>query len=349
MSRQFISLVALFWAFSSMVSAQYEVDPSLGSYSCYPCGRQLCGFADGGSEDVIVDTSGIPNNNRAPPRSCKEIQYLADMRALDPEVCSIYSQITLSSSDPCDCRRRTSAFEETSTDDDCPNPNQPQPCALCGNGKIIGDPEKIIDHPVYPVSCVSIFDSQNDNVAAGNGGYPGALCRDFQHIFSQNCQCVRPGTAVTQCIQQETLDQPCDPLQDSDQCCTGSCRYVKAFRLHVCTHRAGDPAPPMEAPVERPFLFPTPSPTIAPTSFPTSSPTRLPTRLPTSSPTQSNVNDELDTPITEVSDFAGFSSSFLEMVHGTPAPTPHPKSIFQSGGGAGGRGNPSGGSPPKHQ
>jgi len=347
-SHQFISMFT-FWTFS-LISA--EVDPSLGTYSCYPCGRQLCGFADGGTEDVIVDTSGIANNDRAPPRSCKEIQYLSDLRAIDPEVCSIYSQITQSSSDPCDCRRRTSAFEESSMGDKCPNPNQPQPCALCGNGKIIGDPEKYIKDPRFPVPCVSIFDAQNENIAAGNGGYPTAICRDLQYVFANNCQCVRPGIAVTQCIQQEILDQPCDPSKSDDQCCAGACKYVHIFRNYFCTERPGDPAPPTsvpkgipDPPTRVPTLYPTPYPTHVPTlppspaptlgpTFVPSSPSLSPVRFPTFVPRE-DVNDSLQTSAptpTFLLGFSGFTPNFTENAR-TPEPTS--RSFFQSGGGAG--------------
>mmetsp|Transcript_25869 Transcript_25869/g.29592 ORF Transcript_25869/g.29592 Transcript_25869/m.29592 type:complete len:279 (-) Transcript_25869:100-936(-) len=197
--------------------------------------------------------------------TCQEIQLEADRRQMDPEMCSYYSQVTLSSNDPCNCKRRTRPFQESSTGQDCVDPNLPQPCKLCGNGKIIGDPEKTLPSP-YRSSCVSFYDLQEEILADGQGGFSAGFCRDLQGLFSNHCQCVSPGTPVTPCLAQLDFDAQCNPSASDDQCCIGGCRYLDIYQKYLCTTNAGDPAPPSS-----------PSPTRGPTLRPTSPPTALPT------------------------------------------------------------------------
>mmetsp|Transcript_7740 Transcript_7740/g.11825 ORF Transcript_7740/g.11825 Transcript_7740/m.11825 type:complete len:300 (+) Transcript_7740:201-1100(+) len=232
----------------SLVKAQ--VDVSAGTYSCYPCGRQLCGFANGGNRNTVIDpiAQGFGQNIQrdVPPLTCQEIQRLADQRQLDPELCSIYSAVTRGPDDPCQCQQRRTAFQESSTGKDCIRPAQSSECNLCGNKqKVIGDPERVLPDAMFPVSCSSLFDSQRENILSGGGGYSGRMCSDLQVLFGQHCQCVWPNqlSLVNTCIPQEDIHgRVC---QSDDECCVGYCRYIHQWRTHgkVCTHRPEDSIP----------------------------------------------------------------------------------------------------------
>mmetsp|Transcript_31816 Transcript_31816/g.46917 ORF Transcript_31816/g.46917 Transcript_31816/m.46917 type:complete len:273 (+) Transcript_31816:45-863(+) len=229
----------------SLPLVKAAVDASAGTYSCYPCGRQMCGFANGGDSTLIDPVSlGFGQNAKreVPPLTCRDIQQIADERQLDPELCSIYSAVTRGSDDPCQCEQRTAPFQESSTGDACINPAQPSECKLCGNYKVIGDPEKILPDPMFPVSCGSLFDSQRENIIDGNGGYSGQMCSDLQVLFGKHCQCVLPGelSSVNTCIPQEDIHgRVCE---SDDECCVGHCRYIHHWRTHgkVCTFRPED-------------------------------------------------------------------------------------------------------------
>lgn len=229
----------------SLSLVQADVDVSAGTYSCYPCGRQMCGFADGGDNTLIDPIAlgfGLNAKRDVPPLTCEEIQQQADRRQLDPEICSIYSAVTRGPDDPCQCEQRTTPFQESSNGNACIDPAQPSECNLCGNNKVIGDPEKVLPDPMYPVSCSSIFDSQRENIMEGNGGYSGQICSNLQVLFGKHCQCVLPGqlSSVNTCIPQEDIHgRVCE---SDDECCVGYCRYIHQWRTHgkVCTYRAED-------------------------------------------------------------------------------------------------------------
>jgi len=139
-----------------------------------------------------------------------------------------------------------------------PNTDQQQPCELCGQGKIIGDPEKILSDPRYPDSCISMFDSLHKIIEDDRFTFSEEMCGDFQEIFEQDCQCVVPGTSVNQCIPHENIDYRCDPTKSDDQCCAGGCKYINMYERYLCTKRPADPVPPTLSP-----SF-TPSPTVTP-------------------------------------------------------------------------------------
>mmetsp|Transcript_697 Transcript_697/g.974 ORF Transcript_697/g.974 Transcript_697/m.974 type:complete len:519 (-) Transcript_697:179-1735(-) len=231
--------------FSLITRATAEVDVGAGTYSCYPCGRQLCGFKNGGS-DYVVDpvrlgfANGIARDIE--PMTCRELQYEADLRRVDPEICSAMSSVTRGPDDPCECKKRTRAFQTSDTNESCVDPAQPGECNLCGRNKVIGDPERIIPDPMFPVSCANLYDSQRENIQNGNGGYSGQICSDLQVLFGRHCQCVEPSdlSTVKTCIPQEDIHgEICEKDKD---CCVGHCRYIHAWKSHglVCTHRADE-------------------------------------------------------------------------------------------------------------
>jgi len=294
MSLLTINMLSLISILLIIGRASAQVDAGGGTFSCYPCGRALCGFASGGSNNVVIDPSNqFGDPPRAPdsdfePLTCREIQTLADRRELVPDRCSWYQQITASTSDPCNCQQRTAIQSETSTGQSCVNPNQPQPCQLCGSGKVIGDPERVISEGLYRDTCISFYDLQEEILAEGQGGFSNTLCNDLQGDFGRNCQCVRPGTPVTQCLAQLDLDAKCDPDNSAPNngCCIGSCQFLSQYNAHLCTTQSGDPAPPTRVPNP-----PTPSPVtsteeplgnLAPPKFPTpTSAGRIPGAPPT--------------------------------------------------------------------
>jgi len=263
-----------------------EVDPSQGSYSCYPCGRAQCGFKDGGSE-LSIDPSqqfGEQANRNFEPLTCRQIQQKADAREMDPEMCSYYSQVTRSSSDLCECRGRDFVGVTATTNESCRDPNQPQPCRLCGYGKVIGDPEMHLPPPYYN-KCVSFYDLQEENMADGQGGYSNYMCTNLQNAFKKDdtCKCRTPDTAVSQCLQQMDFDHQCDPVKVSsgeDRCCLGECNYLERYRKYLCTTLPADPAPPSKSPTLPP-ITPSKSPTLAPITL---SPTFQPSPLPSEEP-----------------------------------------------------------------
>eukprot|EP00547_Thalassionema_nitzschioides_P008113 CAMPEP_0194227480 /NCGR_PEP_ID=MMETSP0156-20130528/42878_1 /TAXON_ID=33649 /ORGANISM="Thalassionema nitzschioides, Strain L26-B" /LENGTH=484 /DNA_ID=CAMNT_0038959963 /DNA_START=328 /DNA_END=1781 /DNA_ORIENTATION=- len=173
--------------------------------------------------------------------TCRELQYEADLRRVDPEICSAMSSVTRGPDDPCECKKRTRAFQTSDTNESCVDPAQPGECNLCGRNKVIGDPEKILKSSMFPVSCQSIFDSQRENMRDGNGGYSGSICSDLQVLFGRHCQCVAPEqlSTVETCIPQEDIHGP-RPCNKDDDCCTGHCRYIHSWKNHgkVCTNRA---------------------------------------------------------------------------------------------------------------
>lgn len=228
--------------------ATAQVDAGAGTYSCYPCGRGLCGFKNGGSPDVLIDpiANGFGTNiaRDVEALTCQELQQKADSRTLDPELCSLYASVVRSSADPCECKERTQLQEVSDNGNPCVKPAQADECNLCGrkNGvdKVIGDPDKIL--PAYGVSCASIFDSQRNNMDNGGSGY-GALCSDFQVAFGAQvggCKCVLPSelSSVDTCIPTEDIHGPRPCNNDSD-CCVGHCRYIDQWKSHgkVCTGR----------------------------------------------------------------------------------------------------------------
>eukprot|EP00547_Thalassionema_nitzschioides_P009790 CAMPEP_0194228308 /NCGR_PEP_ID=MMETSP0156-20130528/43301_1 /TAXON_ID=33649 /ORGANISM="Thalassionema nitzschioides, Strain L26-B" /LENGTH=493 /DNA_ID=CAMNT_0038960819 /DNA_START=124 /DNA_END=1603 /DNA_ORIENTATION=+ len=228
-----------------MSSASAQVDVSAGSYSCYPCGRALCGFADGGG-NTLIDPIGQGFGQHVlrdiKPLTCNEIQRKADNRELDQEECSLFSSVTRGPDDPCRCEERLQAFTTYTTGNDCVDPAQPSECNLCGRNKVIGDPERIIPDPMFPVSCANLYDSQRENIQNGNGGYSGQICSDLQVLFGRHCQCVEPSdlSTVKTCIPQEDIHgEICEKDKD---CCVGHCRYIHAWKSHglVCTHRADE-------------------------------------------------------------------------------------------------------------
>jgi len=253
-------LTSMLLSVTKTINAQ-GIDASLGTFSCYPCGRAFCGFAGGGDDDINIDPRpqfGYVASRNFESMTCKEIQLTADRREMDPEMCSYYSQLTLSSADPCDCRRRRTIGSETSTPDKCINPNQQRPCNLCGTGKVIGDPEKFFrSDDGFGGTCENFFNTQEENLAENQGGFSTDLCSDLQGLFGQHCQCVTPAdfTTVTRCVSQMDPSSPCDPSLPDNQCCVGKCKYLSLYNKHLCTTLKSSPTSP-------PTRFPTNSPTV---------------------------------------------------------------------------------------
>lgn len=260
--RSLLSCGLLIISLMSNISA--AVDVSAGTFSCDPCGHRLCGFADGGSDHIIDPISegfGLDIAREVEPLSCQEIQSRADSKTLDPELCTVYLSVTLGSDDPCQCEKRLQAFTTFTTGDKCQRHNQQEECQLCPEGKVIGDPEKILPNPVFPVSCENLYQSQQDNLNNGEGGYPDSICRDLKDLFGRHCQCVDFGQEVQQCILQEDIrGHPCST--DSD-CCVGYCRYIHDWKSFgkVCTHRA-DESDQMLSGWTNPVSTPVPTPAV---------------------------------------------------------------------------------------
>mmetsp|Transcript_10803 Transcript_10803/g.16591 ORF Transcript_10803/g.16591 Transcript_10803/m.16591 type:complete len:511 (+) Transcript_10803:224-1756(+) len=243
--RIMLSFCALVIAFVEVVVVHGQVDVSAGTYSCYPCGRQKCGFAYGGSKRVIdpaAEGFGADSARPIPKLTCQQIQQAADNRELDPEMCSFYSSVTRGPDDPCECQQRDYAFMESSNGKPCIDPHQSSECMLCGRNKpnaVIGDPYKVLDDPMFPVECGDLYDTQRENIMSGGGGYSGPMCSRLQVLFARHCQCVDPSElhTVTTCVPQEDIHgRVCNKDKD---CCAGSCRYIHQWRTHgkVCTYR----------------------------------------------------------------------------------------------------------------
>jgi len=268
------------------LGALAQIDSSQGSYSCYPCEFQKCGFENGGSELLInpSDRFGHVASREFEPMTCRDIQLKADKRQMDPEECAYYRQMTGSSSNPCECQARHRAFESATTGAVCRDPNQAGSCELCGNGKIIGDPDKHLPSPYY-ATCKGFDDEQLSNMSDGQGGFSDNYCKKLQQQFTQNdrCKCVTPGTQVTQCVPQLDLDNQCDPSsnQGDDQCCIGKCEWLETYRSFLCTTMPGDVPPPSKSPTNAPFSMVwnpldwsqlTQSPTFQPSPRPSAEP-----------------------------------------------------------------------------
>ena len=170
-------------------------------------------------------------------RTCGDLQKLADTNDLTSAQCGAVQNITLETSDPCACLN----FEGS----DCEPPGftNTQKCKLCGEGhndddnnKRIGDVNRIIPGGILKnVRCIDAFD---DN----QYGMFTSVCPAVQLLVQEYCKCVSPGEdAVKQCIPMES--QECNPKDDTDICCAGSCKYMNNKGGYRCTERPGDTPP----------------------------------------------------------------------------------------------------------
>lgn len=205
--------------------------------------------------------------------TCEELEDNVNVGFFDPEECSHVQARTQATSDPCGCM--------TTDGEVCP-PAPVMPtngCDLCqgeSNNMVIGDPHYIINNlpnnnPWNGKECVELFDLQD------LFDFSNDQCAAAQVAAQAQCQCVASGTVVKQCIPQESFLIGCDPDPAAqDRCCTGSCKYLNSHGGYVCTHKAGQPAPPSpapagDAPTDKPIAPPTPAPTApAPPIFATS-------------------------------------------------------------------------------
>eukprot|EP00548_Thalassiothrix_antarctica_P004468 CAMPEP_0194132586 /NCGR_PEP_ID=MMETSP0152-20130528/3017_1 /TAXON_ID=1049557 /ORGANISM="Thalassiothrix antarctica, Strain L6-D1" /LENGTH=520 /DNA_ID=CAMNT_0038827685 /DNA_START=23 /DNA_END=1582 /DNA_ORIENTATION=+ len=259
----FVVLLVLFTQ-----DTEAQVDSSAGTYSCYPCGRAKCGFKDGGSSSLLIEPPPDGSTRNFQALTCKEFQHEADLRRVDPEMCSYFSQVTRSSSNPCECMERRIPFRTETANDICIDPNQPQACNLCGHGKIIGDPEKVLPAP-YKATCANFYDLQQENLATNQGGFSDGFCNDLKALFLENdrCKCREPAAVaqVTQCLLQLDFGSECnpnlEPPDDVDQCCIGTCQWLNRYQKHLCTTQPGDPRPDNQT---APSTTPTTSPSTAP-------------------------------------------------------------------------------------
>lgn len=242
--------LCLIFVVTMCMQTNADVDVSAGSYSCFPCGRLMCGMKDGGS-NLLISPPQMNAARQFEPRTCKEIQTLADARQLDPEECSFYTQVTMAHDDPCECMKRYHPFDSTSTTSQmCVDPALSPACNLCGAGKEIGDPERFMPASTgYPLTCISLYDEQVESLDSGMGGF-GFLCTDMQSAIRQHCQCVTPGTCVDHCILQDDVEGY--ECTDDSQCCSGTCKYIHGFQRFVCTHRESDGPPPNRDPIPPP-------------------------------------------------------------------------------------------------
>lgn len=206
--------------------------------------------------------------------TCGELKDNVNVGFFDPEECSYVQARTQATSDPCGCM--------TTDGEVCP-PAPVMPtngCDLCqgGSNMVIGDPHYIINNladnnPWNGKECVELFDLQD------LFDFSDTQCAAAQVAAQAQCQCVAAGTVVKQCIPQESFLIGCDPNPAAqDECCTGSCKYLSSHGGHVCTHKAGQPAPPSPvpaplvggAPTDQPIAAPSPAPPTPSPIFATS-------------------------------------------------------------------------------
>ena len=170
--------------------------------------------------------------------TCGQLQNLADDNVLFPDECGRIQTVTLATSDPCQC------MDLDGSDCDPPGFTNTQTCNLCGgnsdNIKRIGDPERIIMSGILTgTKCITAFD---DNAY----GAFNSVCSSAQSLVQEWCSCINIGQYYKQCISIE--QDRCDPLDNSDICCAGSCKYLNNKGGYRCTERNGDTPPVGYAP-----------------------------------------------------------------------------------------------------
>ena len=188
--------------------------------------RTLASYLSKSSTRITVSGLGT--------KTCLQIQNLADDNDLFPDECGAVQVRTLTTSDPCGCKKRGGG--------DCEPPGftNTQQCNLCGGNKRIGDPYRIIQNGILDGSaCIDVFDDNKYGAFV-------SVCSAAQNLVKKYCKCVSPGDAVKQCIPIES--QYCDPNDDSDVCCSGSCKYLTSKGGYRCTERPGNTPPSNNAP-----------------------------------------------------------------------------------------------------
>jgi hypothetical protein len=182
---------------------------------------------------VDVEISSLDGNP-----TCGQLQDAADDNSLFPDECGAIQTQTLATSDLCGCKD----FDGS----DCAPPGftNTQTCNLCDStNQRIGDPDRIIPTGILTgTKCITAFD---DNAY----GAFNSVCGKAQSLIQKWCSCVNPGVFHKQCLAVEKDTDICNPRDDSDVCCAGSCKYLNSKGGYRCTERSGDTPPVAPAPV----------------------------------------------------------------------------------------------------
>ncbi len=193
-----------------------------GTFRCTPCNKTNCAMTNlnkSVSIDLKLNTS---TGTKVPLKlsTCGQIKELLNLRGANPTQCGAIRSVTLAASDPCGCAPSAAPANE------CPaDPIAPGVCpALCGSGKVMGDPGMIIQSGILDGS--ECGDAKKSNYA---GAFENVCARARESVQAW-CRCkTRSSPALKPCILQRG---DCTP--GVDVCCNSKACTKNAYGQFKC-------------------------------------------------------------------------------------------------------------------